>query len=145
MQVPASAPTHPLPHVQPRDPAARLVLFGIRQIGANGLNDAATAHAFVSALGVGFRRPLVLLRTLMADMSRIASGPIPIAPWCCTRMTAPEAALLAVIDCAIAHPQRASLLLGDLLGLRDVQGVLTTAQALADAFADLGMPIDASP
>ncbi|QDX25483.1 hypothetical protein FPZ54_05230 [Sphingomonas suaedae] len=133
---------HSLPRLQPEDPAARLLLFGIRQLGANGLNDAAAAHAFVTAFGTGFRRPLLLLRTLMAEMSAASAGPIQIAPWCCARMTASEGALLDLIAQAERDSERARFLLSDLLGIRRVDGVLATAHALANAFADAGLPVE---
>lgn len=131
-----------LPVLQPEDAGARLLLFGIRQMGANGLNDACAAHAFVTAFGRGFQRPLVLLRALMADMSRTAAGPIQIAPWCCARMTRAEATLLRVIGRADDNPAATEMLLADLLGTRDVQGVAATARALSVAFADLALPLD---
>ncbi len=131
-----------LPRIQPEDPATRLLLFGIRQLGAHGLGDAATAHAFVTAFGTGFRRPLLLLRTLMAEMSAASAGPIQIAPWCCARMTASEGALLDLIALVERDSERARFLLSDLLGIRRVDGVLATAQALATAFADAGMPVE---
>lgn len=137
-----AALTCTLPRIQPDDPGPRLLLFGVRQIGAGGLNDAATAHAFVTAFGKGFRRPLLLLRTLMAEMSLAACGPIQIAPWCCARVTPSEGALLDLLSASIADPGRARLLLADLLGARQVDGILATATALAVSFADLGLPLD---
>jgi hypothetical protein len=131
-----------LPTVQPDDPGARLLLFGLRQMGAHGLNDACAAHAFVTAFGKGFQRPLVLLRTLVAEMSAAASRPIPIAPWCCPRMTAAEATLLDVLGRTRDNPIVAALLLGDLLGIREPIGILATAHALANAFADMGLPLE---
>ncbi len=141
---PALAQTigHALPRHQPSDSSARLLLFGIRQLGVHGLSDAAAAHAFVTAFGKGFRRPLLLLRTLLAEISATSAGPIPIAPWCCTRMTASEGALIDVIACVERDSERARLLLSDLLGIRRVDSVLATAHALANAFADAGMPVE---
>ena len=72
---------------QPDDPAQRLLLFAFRQMGAHGLDDACAAHAFVTAFGKDFRRPLLLLRTLMLELSNAAARPIQIAPWCCARIT----------------------------------------------------------
>lgn len=132
-----------LPRLQPDDPGARLLLFGIRQMGAGGLSDAAAAHAFVTAFGRDFRRPLILLRSLMAEMSTASAGPIQIAPWCCARMTAAESATIEIIARAPYDPARAHVLLADLLGVRQVDGVLATAHALANAFADLGLPLEA--
>lgn len=131
-----------LPALQPEDAGARLLLFGIRQMGAHGLNDACTAHAFVTAFGKGFQRPLVLLRALMAEMSAASAGPIQIAPWCCVRMTGPEATLLEVIGRIRTQPARAQMLLADLLGVRDAANIACTAHALANAFADLALPLD---
>jgi hypothetical protein len=131
-----------LPALQPDGPAARLLLFGVRQMGSNGLNDASTANAFLNAFGKGFQRPLVLLRALMAEMSGMAAGPIHIAPWCCPRMTGSEAMLLDVMARIRLNPAGSAVLLADLLGVRDAAGITATAQALAYAFADLGLPLD---
>jgi hypothetical protein len=137
-----SATLTALPQVQPEDPGARLLLFGVRQMGARGLHDACTAHAFVTAFGKGFQRPLVLLRALMQEMSALSAGPIQIAPWCCARMTAAEAALLRVLGSVRTQPHLSALLLADLLGVRDATGVLITAHALANSFADMGLALD---
>ena len=131
-----------LPRLQPEDPAARLLLFGVRQTGAHGLNDAAAANAYFTAFGKGFRRPLLLLRALMAEMSEVSAGTIQIAPWCCPRMTRPESVLLDAVARANSHPDKARMLLADLLGVRNADGVLATASALGSAFADAGLPLD---
>lgn len=133
---------HNLPHLTPDDDTRRLILFAMRQMGARGLDDAATAHAFMSHFGRDFRRPLTLMRTLMLEMSRGASGPIAIAPWCCRRMTAQEATLLAVIERAASNPCAAGLLLADLMGKRDSGAALPAAQALAFALEDCGRPLE---
>jgi hypothetical protein len=137
--------TTALPALQSDDPGARLLLFGIRQMGAHGLNDACAAHSFVTAFGKGFQRPLLLLRALMAEMSAASARPIQIAPWCCARMTAAEAGILTVIGRVRTSPEAAALLLADLTGLRDAASLLTTAHALSNAFADMGLPIPAQP
>lgn len=134
--------TAALPELQPEDPGARLLLFGVRQMGAHGLHDACTAHAFVTAFGKGFQRPLVLLRALMQEMSALAAGPIQIAPWCCPRITGQEAALLQVLGRVRANPCASAVLLADMLGVRDATGLLVTAHALANAFADMGLALD---
>ncbi|KTF69236.1 hypothetical protein ACNFJ7_03730 [Sphingomonas sp. HT-1] len=132
-----------LPTLQPDDPGVRLLLFGIRQTGANGLNDASTAHAFVVAFGKAFRRPLLLLRTLMQEMSAMAAGPVQIGPWCCPRMTTSEACLIAALAKVRTNPAAAALLLADVIGVRDARGLLPTAHALAESFADLALPLEA--
>ncbi len=130
-----------LPVLQPDDAGARLLLFGVRQMGMHGLADACAANAFVTAFGKGFQRPLVLLRALMAEMAETSTGPIQIAPWCCPRMTASEAMLLTVLGRVREQPEVAALLLRDLLGVREANGTLTTAHALSNAFADMGLPL----
>ena len=112
-----------LPALQPEDAGARLLLFGVRQMGMHGLHDACAAHAFVTAFGKDFQRPLVLLRALMQEMSAISTGPIQIAPWCCPRMTGAEAALLEVIGRVATQPQTAAMLLADMLGVRDASEI----------------------
>ncbi len=138
----STALTTTLPALQPEDPGARLLLFGVRQMGMHGIHDACTAHAFVTAFGKGFQRPLVLLRALMQEISALAAGPIQIVPWCCPRMTGQEAALLQMLGRVRTKPQAAGVLLADMLGVRDATGVLVTAHALANAFADMGLSLD---
>ncbi|MFZ5746150.1 MAG: DUF6628 family protein [Pseudomonadota bacterium] len=134
--------TAALPKPQPDDPGRRLLLFGLRQMGAHGLADAATAHAFVTAFGKDFRRPLILLRAFVQEMSATSAGPIQIAPWCCGRMTCAEVAVLDVLGRVEREPRTAAILLADLLGTRAPEGVLATAHAVARAFSDLGLPLD---
>lgn len=137
----APAPTQILPHAMTDCPNGRLALFAIRRIGAHGLSDAHAAHAMLNGFGEGFRRPLVLMRALMADLATTANGHIAIAPCCCMRMTAAENAVLTVLARAETAPDTARLLLADLLGIRRIDGVLASATALAAAFADAGRPI----
>lgn len=134
--------TAALPQLQSEDPGARLLLFGIRQMGAHGLYDASTAHAFLIAFGQRFRQPLILLRAFMQELSAHATGPVRIAPWCCPRMTAAEAALLRVIGRVGENAFAANLLLADVLGIRDASGLLPTAHTLSRAFAELALPIE---
>ncbi|GAA0730606.1 DUF6628 family protein [Sphingomonas japonica] len=128
--------------LQPADPARRLLLFAIRQIGAHGLQEASAAQAMLTAFGKDFRRPLVLMRTFMFDMSQAAANPIQIAPWCCYRMTGGEATLLDILGRIEREPEIAAMLLADLIGVRDADSVAVTANLLASAFRDLGLPID---
>ena len=130
-----------LPHLLPLCPNARLALFAMRRIGAHGLTDARAAHALFTGFGQSFRRPLVLLRALMADLAATATGPIAIAPCCCARMTTGEAAMLTVLARVETAPDAARLLLADLLGVRRADGVLASAAAVAMAFADEGRPV----
>lgn len=131
----------PLPHALPACGNARVALFAIRRMGAHGLADACAAHVLFTMFGEGFRRPLVLMHALMSDLAGTAAGPIAIAPCCCVRMTAAEAALLATLARVETRPDSAGLLLSDLLGVRRADGVLASVAALAIAFADEGRPI----
>jgi hypothetical protein len=119
----------------------RLVLFSLRRMAFEGLDDALAANAMLNQLGLRYRRPLILLRVLMAEIVRVAQRPITVAPCCCLRTTPAETALLDAIACASADPQGASDLLRPFLGVRHCLGVVTTAAALSEAFADLGRPL----
>jgi len=130
-----------LPHAMSACANARLALFAARRMGAHGLADARAAHALFTGFGPEFRRPLMLLRALMADLAASANASIAIAPCCWGRMTASEAALVAVLARAETQPGSARLLLADLLDERRVDGVLASAAAVAAAFADAGRPI----
>ncbi|EZP48886.1 MULTISPECIES: DUF6628 family protein [Sphingomonas] len=130
-----------LPYALPACPNARVALFALRRMGAQGLHDARASHALFTAFGQEFRRPLVLMRALMADLAGTAAGTIAIAPCCCARMTAAERALLTILARVETAPDSARLLLGDLLGVRRVDSVLASVAAVATAFADDGRPI----
>lgn len=120
---------------------SRLLLFGIRRMAAGGLNDAHAAHAFFISFGLAYRRPLVLLRALMAEMSRAASGKIMVAPCCCPRMTAAESAVMEAISTEDRHT--AHDLLSATLNVDNCVGALMSAEAVGQAFADLGRPLSA--
>ena len=133
--------TNAVPHPLPECHNARVVLFAMRRMGANGLSDARAAHGFFTSFGEAFRRPLLLMRALMADLAGTATVPIAIAPCCCARMTASEQVLLAILARVETRTDSARLLMQDLLGQRHVDGVLASAAALATAFADEGRPV----
>ncbi len=130
-----------LPHSLPACANARIVLFAMRRMGANGLADARAAHVMFTAFGQGFRRPLVLMRALMAELASSAAGTIAIAPCCCARMTPAEAALISIVARIESAPDTARLLTADLLGVRRVENVLMAAGAVATSFADEGRPV----
>lgn len=130
-----------LPAPLPTDPAARLLLFGFRRMGAHGLDDARAAHAFFTAFGEEFRRPLTLMRAFMADCAGTATAAIAIAPCCCPRATPAELAVVTALARAETRPDSSRLLLADLLSVRRADGVVASAAALAGAFADAGLPI----
>lgn len=142
---PAPTMTHAalLPHSVPPCHNARLALFAMRRMGASGLTDAPATNAMINGFGESFRRPLVLMRAFMADLASAAQNPISIAPCCCGRMTSAENTLLVILARAETSTDSAHLLLADLLGLRHADGVLASATAVAQAFADAGRPIAA--
>ena len=130
-----------LPHALPVCPNARIALFALRRMGAHGLHDARASHTLFTAFGEGFRRPLILMRSLMADLASSAADTIAIAPCCCTRMTSAERALLTMLARVETAPDTARLLMSDLLGIRRVEAVLASIAAVSAAFADDGRPI----
>lgn len=141
-QLPTATTTlNALPYALPDCANARIVLFAVRRMGAHGLSDARAAHVLFTAFGEAFRRPLTLIRGMMADIAATAAVPIAIAPCCCARMTPSERALLAVVSRVEVRTDSARLLMKDLLGQRQVDGVLASAAAVATAFADEGRPV----
>lgn len=130
-----------LPRVAPACENRRLMLYVFRRVAAHGLNDALGANAMLTAFGRSYRRPLVLIRALAAEMARVSARRLMIAPCCCSRMTAAEAALIDVLAIATSDPAGAHARLTGLLGVRECVGALGSAQALEQAFADLGRPI----
>jgi hypothetical protein len=135
-------PSSLLPHAAPASSYRRLLLFAIRRMAAGGIFDAHAAHAFFTGFGVGYRRPLILLRAFMAELSRVAAARVRVAPCCCMRMTHDEYALLQTIAQAQAEPASAHKSLCQLLHVRACLGALSSAQAVAATFADLGMPVE---
>jgi hypothetical protein len=131
-----------LPYAAPASPYRRLLLFAIRRMAAGGIADAHAAHALFTGFGVGYRRPLILLRALMAELSRVSAARLSVAHCCCARMTREEDILLKSMALAQAEPRAAHDQLRRLLHVRSCLGVLSSTQAVAGAFADLGMPIE---
>ena len=137
----AESPTALLPHAAPASPYRRLLLFAIRRIAFGGIKDAHAAHALFTGFGRPYRRPLVLLRALMAEVSRVANAKLTVAHCCCPRMTRDEVILLESIAEAADQPARAHKRLCELLDLQHCPSVLAASEALAAAFLDLGMPL----
>lgn len=130
-----------LPHGAPGCDNRRLLLYGFRRVAAHGLNDAHAAHAMLTMFGRSYRRPLVLLRALAAELSRVSARRLMVAPCCCSRLTQCEANLLGAVGACLVDPQRAHAAFASMLGVRECVGALCSAQALAQAFADLGRPL----
>ena len=130
-----------LPHAAPGCAHRRLLVFAMRRMAAGGLHDAHATNAFFTHFGLSFRRPLVLLRALMAEVSRISHERITVAPCCCPRLTAAEAMLIGVVADANDRPREAHGRLCALLGVPNALGALGSAQAVALAFSDCGRPL----
>ena len=128
-------PTEPspalLPHVAPASPYLRLALFAIRRMAVGGIADAHAAHAIFTGFGLGYRRPLVLLRTLMTELSRVSTVKLTVAPYCCPRVTRDEAMLLNSIAEAPLHPEQVHAALSSLLRVRSCLGVLSPTQMMS--------------
>lgn len=136
----ASSPVadRPLPHTA----GSRLFLFVLRRMASAGVNDAHAANALLGSFGKSYRRPLILMRAMMLELSRVSQRKIMVAPCCCIRMTNDEACLTRAIGIGHSQPQAAYEDLATLLATPAVLGALTCAQAVAQSYADLGCPID---
>ena len=130
-----------LPHPLPESGTDRIALFAIRRMAATGLNDAHAAAVLLCFFGKSYRRPLVLIRALMAELARASHLQISVAPRCCPRMTRGEALLLKAIVGANADPHQSHARLTALTATDDCLGALTSAQAVEQAFRDLGRPL----
>lgn len=130
-----------VPYPAPEQKTARTLLIALRRIAAGGLDDASATNLLMGSFGMGYRRPLMFLRVLMQEVSRISQRQIRIAPCCCPRMTDGEAAILCAIDTARDDPDLARAGLSRVTGTLDLSPAVSIAQALGDALEDLGRPI----
>jgi hypothetical protein len=130
-----------LPYPAPDQKTARTLLVALRRIAAGGLEDASATNLFMGSFGIGYRRPLMFLRVLMQELSRVSKRAIPVAPCCCPRMTDGEAAILRAIDGGTANPEAARAALSRVSGTLDLLPALSVAQALAASLEDLGRPL----
>ena len=134
-------PAQLVPHPVPVVPIARVLLYAMRRMAIGGLDDAHAANVLMGQLGMNYRRPLVILRALMLEVSRTSERSISIAPCCCLRMTADEASLLGAVEVAVARPEVARTLMARITATLDCLAPVSAAQALNHAFADLGRPL----
>lgn len=142
MPVPKSDPVDLPALVRARPaPGRTALLHAIRCIATGGLHDAHAANTMFATFGLGFRRPLVLLRALMAELARVAQRSIAVGPCCCPRTTPAEARLLGAIAIAVDEPGLAEAELSALAGARHCPAALSAAVALSAACADLGRPV----
>lgn len=116
----------------------RLLLYAVRRMSVGGLDDAMAQAAFIGTFGLGYRRPLVLTRLLVTEIARAATQPVMLAPCCCPRVTAAEAAIAGAIA---AEESEAHALLTQVTGTADCLAVASAAFALGEACRDLGRPV----
>jgi hypothetical protein len=130
-----------IPHRAPTERVARTILIAIRRLAAGGLSDAHATNILIGDFGLAYRRPLMFLRVLIGEVSRMAQLQIQIAPCCCPRMTEGEALFLVIINCARDQPGTARAALARMAGTLDCLPAISVAQALADALDDIGHPL----
>jgi hypothetical protein len=132
-----ASPAALLPFAAPSSPSRRLLLFMVRRMAAGGLGDAYAAHATFTAFGLAFRRPLLLVRALMAELSGTSRRRLSVAPCCCPRMTPDEAMLVHLVGAGPMIEEECTRLLGG----ADGSGFAAAAVAVAAAFADCALPL----
>jgi hypothetical protein len=130
-----------LPFPAPVAPAQRLTLFALRRMAAFGLNDAHAANAMLCGFGLGYRRPLILLRAFMHELATGSSRAIRIAPCCALRMTEDEAHMLGALSAAYGNGRDAARHLASLTGRTVNNPALSAAMAYGDALSDMGRPL----
>lgn len=131
-----------LPHHVPQDGPTRAVLVAMRRMAIHGLHDAHASLLMFENFGLHFRKPLVLMRALLLEVSQTTRRPIQIAPCCAPRMTPAENALLRAMACAGHDPAQASQYLQELTQAPAIEGLLATTKVLAGAFHDSGRLIN---
>lgn len=130
-----------VPYPAPEQKIARTLLIALRRIAAGGIDDATATNLLIGCFGMGYRRPLMFLRVLMQEVSRVSQRQITIAPCCCPRMTDGEAAILCAIEVARENPCLARVGLSRVTGALDLSPAVSIAQALGSSLDDLGKPI----
>lgn len=130
-----------LPFAAPDGRDLRALLFVIRRMAIHGLNDAHASHALFCRFGRQYRRPQLLLRAFLLDVARSSLNRLHIAPCCSWRMTSEEAMLLESLCLARCHSEQCFEILSACLGTTNCLGLISSAQAVNQAFADLGCPL----
>ena len=95
MTMPGGACLLPMP--LPDGRIERSVLFAVRRMAAHGVRDVSAAWLILDLFSTGFRRPLVLLRAFMLELSHAANGLIRVAPCCAPRMTEHEGLIMLAL------------------------------------------------
>ena len=135
-------PTHTLlPLALPEERMQRLTLIALRRMAAHGIHDAQAALILFNHFGINFRKPLVLLRAFIAELSQCSARNITIAPCCAMRMTTDEGRMVGVLATAATNPRIAARHLRLLANSSAISAPLSTAAAFSEALADLGQPL----
>lgn len=140
---PPLSPPSPVADLRPSMASAtttQLFLFVTRRMALCGIDDAMAASALMARFGAAYRRPLVLMRALLLELSRASQRKISLSAPCCVRRTDDENAMLRALthgegDSRACHAQTCRL-----LGLTSAIGATTCFQAVGQCFADLGAP-----
>lgn len=95
MPEPAAPPALPLP--LPEEAALRIALVLIRRMVRHGLGDSRATLLAIDVFGAGFRKPLLLVRCLVFELSRASRRRLRIAPCCAMGMTLDEGLIVALM------------------------------------------------
>lgn len=123
------------------DAARQLFLKTARLMAIGGVNDARAAALLLGWFGRNHRRPLVLMRALMLELSRVSQRRIQLAPPCSTRMTRDEAVMLRALGREEWQIERSHADACELLATDNALGAATCFQAVSTCFSDLGSPV----
>lgn len=130
-----------LPLPLPDGRTERILLVMLRRMAAHGIRDASAAWLALDNFGVQFRRPLVLMRSLMVELAQCSHRTIRIAPCCAMQMTRDEGLLMEALNAGGNHASRAGPALCALSGGPDICETLSLTSALNAALADMGKPM----
>jgi len=125
-----------LPLPLPQERVERVLLVCIRRMAAQGIRDAQATWLAIDTFGIGFRRPLVLLRAFLTELAQASQRSIKIAPCCAMRMTDDEGLILASVHLARSDIRAAERALTALLHTRNVGEPLSAAVVLGRSVAE---------
>ena len=134
MTIPGGACLLPMP--LPDGRIERSVLFAVRRMAAHGVRDVSAAWLILDLFSTGFRRPLVLLRAFMLELSHAATGPIRVAPCCTPRMTEHEGLIMLALFGASRDMTAAEDALAQLTGNARVFEPLSAAAVFGRAIRE---------
>lgn len=122
-------------------PPRFLFLKAARLMAVGGTNDAHAASLMLGWFGQAYRRPLVLMRALLLELSRVSNRQILLAPPCCGRITRDEALILRALGREEGQVQSCHRDACELLATDEALGAATCFQAVSACFEDMGVPL----